>query len=128
MNQRIKKLRKMLGLTQSEFGRRIGVAGNTVTNYEAGLRVPKESVLLMMSREFRVNIDWLKTGRGEMFLPVSGGSLDELAEEYGLGSLEKEIIQEFLKLDSADRKELLTLLRRVFTPKDGEQQGIEAKE
>lgn len=125
MNQRIKKLRKMLGLTQTEFGRRIGVAGNTVTNYEAGLRVPKKSVLLMMSKEFHVNIDWLKTGQGEMFLPVSGGTLDELAEEYGLGELEKELIAEFLKLSSADRKELVTLLRRLFVPERGEQENTE---
>ena len=39
MNERIKELRKALGLTQAEFGERIGVKPNTITNYESGLRV-----------------------------------------------------------------------------------------
>lgn len=125
MKQRIRQIRKSLGLTQSEFGQKIGVAGNTVTGWENGIRIPKEQTLISISREFRVNINWLKTGQGEMFLPVSGGTLDGLAEEYGLGELEKELVAEFLKLSSADRKELVTLLRRLFVPERGEQENTE---
>ena len=32
MNERIKKIRKEFGLTQTEFGKKIGVKGNTITN------------------------------------------------------------------------------------------------
>lgn len=117
MKDRLKLLRNTLNLSQEEFGKRVGVTKTSISRLETGANKITDRMLVSISREFRVNIDWLKTGRGEMFLPISGGSLDELAEEYGLGGLEKEIIQEFLKLDSADRKELLTLLRRVFTPK-----------
>lgn len=38
LKNRIKQIRKEKGLTQVEFGEKIGVKGNTVTNYETGLR------------------------------------------------------------------------------------------
>lgn len=114
MNHRIKELRKSLGLTQAEFGKRIGVAGNTVTNYEAGLRTPKDSVLLMMSREFNVDIDWLKTGRGDMFLTVSEDAIDDFAVEFGLTDIAKEFLREFVKFSPNDQEEFLGCLKRLF--------------
>ena len=67
MKERIRKIRKTLKLTQVEFGEKIGVKGNTVTNYETGLRNPTDAVLLSICREFNVNEGWLRTGEGEMF-------------------------------------------------------------
>lgn len=66
MKNRIKQIRKESGLTQVEFGEKIGVKGNTVTNYETGLRNPTDAVLLSICREFNVNEEWLRTGEGEM--------------------------------------------------------------
>ena len=36
MNERIRKLRKTLDLTQQEFGNRLGVKRNTIATYETG--------------------------------------------------------------------------------------------
>lgn len=69
MNERIKDLRKSLGLTQLEFGEQVGVKANTIGNYEIGLRTPSEAVIRAICREFNVNEDWLRTGEGEMFNP-----------------------------------------------------------
>lgn len=66
MKNRIKQIRKDHKLTQVEFGERIGVKGNTVTNYETGLRNPTDAVILAICREFGINKDWLLTGEGEM--------------------------------------------------------------
>lgn len=71
MKERIKQLRKTKKLTQIEFGERIGVKGNTITNYETGLRNPTDAVILSICREFNVDEKWLRTGEGEMFLPVT---------------------------------------------------------
>lgn len=71
MNKRLKSLRKSLGLTQSEFAERIGSVQNTITGYETGRRVPSSQVLSLIAREFNVNETWLRTGEGEMFVPVS---------------------------------------------------------
>ena len=67
MNNRIKEVRKNLKLTQVEFGQKIGVKGNTVTGYEAGIRVPSDAVITSVCREFGINEKWLRDGEGEMF-------------------------------------------------------------
>lgn len=67
MLNRIKELRKQLGLTQTEFGTRLGVKGNTVTGYETGIRTPSDAVITSICREFNVNELWLRQGVGEMF-------------------------------------------------------------
>lgn len=71
MNSRIKKLRKFLNLTQTIFGEKIGIKGNTVTNYENGLRNPSDAVIKLICSTFNVNEDWLRTGEGEMFKQCS---------------------------------------------------------
>ena len=71
MNERIKELRKALGLNQTEFGERIGIKQGSVAGYESGIRTPLDSVILSMCREFNVNEEWLRTGEGEMFRPIS---------------------------------------------------------
>ena len=69
MQERIRELRKALNLTQAAFGERIAVKPNTITNYETGLRIPSDSVIRSICREFNVSERWLREGDGEMFLP-----------------------------------------------------------
>ena len=76
MKQRLRELRKTLNLNQTEFGNRIGVKQSTITGYETGNRIPLDSVIFSICREFNVNEDWLRYGKGEMFLPPE----DEVAE------------------------------------------------
>lgn len=66
MKDRIKRIRKEKNLTQVEFGKIIGVKGNTITNYENGLRNPTDAVIVSICREFNVNEAWLRTGDGKM--------------------------------------------------------------
>lgn len=68
IKDRIKIIRKEKQITQVEFGKIIGVKGNTVTNYETGLRIPTDAVIKSICREFNVNETWLRTGEGEMFI------------------------------------------------------------
>lgn len=67
LEERIKMLRKSLGLSQTEFGEKIGVQRSTITNYELGRRVPLDAVIASICREFNVSETWLRTGEGEMF-------------------------------------------------------------
>ena len=71
MNERIKELRKTLGLTQQELGDRIGIKRNTVAQYEIGRNEPIETVINLICREFNVNESWLRAGEGEMFVEVT---------------------------------------------------------
>lgn len=71
MQNRIKALRKSLGMTQQEFADSIGSVQNTITGYETGRRVPSNQVIALIVRAFNVNEVWLRTGDGEMFTPVT---------------------------------------------------------
>lgn len=62
MKNRIKQIRKENKMTQVEFGKKIGVKGNTITNYETGLRNPTDAVILSICREFNIKEEWLKNG------------------------------------------------------------------
>lgn len=67
MKDRIKQLRKALELTQQEFADKIGVKRNSFANYETGRNTPIDAIIVSMCREFNVNEEWLRTGKGEMF-------------------------------------------------------------
>lgn len=74
MNERLKILRKTLGLTQQEFADRIGSKRNTVAKYETDANTPSTAVISLICREFNVNEEWLRNGTGEMFLPADRNS------------------------------------------------------
>lgn len=71
MKDRIKYIRKSLRLTQTSFGEKLGLKGNTITGYETGLRTPSDAVIVSICREFGVNEDWLRSGEGEIFAPLT---------------------------------------------------------
>ena len=66
MQNRIKELRKSLGLNQTEFGEKLGVAQTTIAGYENGSRDMSDAIIKSICREYGVNETWLRTGAGEM--------------------------------------------------------------
>ena len=74
MNERIKKLRRTLDLTQQEFADKIGIKRNSLANYETGRNTPIDAIVVSICREFNVNEEWLRNGIGEMFLPTDGNA------------------------------------------------------
>jgi phage repressor protein C with HTH and peptisase S24 domain len=64
---RIKQLRELLGLTQTEFASRIGLTYKMLGLYERGKYEPSEKILKLISSTFGVSYEWLKEGKGEMW-------------------------------------------------------------
>ena len=71
ISERIRMIRKKLNLTQAEFGNRIGLKSNTITSYETGARVPSDAALISICREYGASYNWLISGEGSMFPPLS---------------------------------------------------------
>lgn len=116
MQERIRMIRKHAGLTQAEFGERIGVKANTITSYETGLRVPSDAVIVSICREFNVSESWLRTGQGEMAEPTDDDI--ELAKIMGQisgsnSSLIKAIIKAYWQLDENDRLAIQKLVEHL---------------
>lgn len=116
MNERIKKLRKALDLTQREFGERIGVKPNTIATYEIGRNEPIDAVISLICREFNVSETWLRTGEGEMFAPEPAFDLSEYANRHGMTALETEILKAYLDLDPSVRESLLQHFKQRLAP------------
>lgn len=68
IHQRFKELRKYLKMTQTEFGEQLGKTMRTIQEYERANRAITDGVLLNLQEKFNVNIDWMRTGQGSMFL------------------------------------------------------------
>lgn len=66
--ERIKEIRKTLGLTLEKFGDKVGVTKQTVSRIENGINNLTEQMTKSICREFNVNYIWLTTGEGEMFV------------------------------------------------------------
>lgn len=64
---RIRELRKSLGLTQTEFGKKLGVGLGVICNFEYGNTVPNSLQLDLICRTYGCDRIWLETGEGEMF-------------------------------------------------------------
>ena len=71
MKDRIRQLRKDLGLNQTDFGDKIGEKQGSIAAYENGLRTPIDAVITSICREFGVNEEWLRNGTGEMYVKLS---------------------------------------------------------
>ena len=67
MQNRLKELRKALGLSQKEFGARIEVTFGAVSSWELGARTPPASIIRLICKEFHISRVWLETGAGSMF-------------------------------------------------------------
>lgn len=104
MNERIKKIRKELDLTQQEFAAKIGTTANVLTNYETGRRNPSASVINNICKTFSVNEVWLRTGEGEMFVPKSKRQLisELLGDPQGNDSFKQRLIEALSVLNESD--------------------------
>lgn len=70
-NERVRALRKELGLTLQAFGDRLGVTRATVSRIENGVNNLSDQMVVSICREYGVSEKWLRDGDGEMFVPVT---------------------------------------------------------
>lgn len=66
MKDRLKVLRKALGLKQREVAERLEVNVGVVGDWESGRAIPKARII-QICNEFNVRREWLERGEGEMF-------------------------------------------------------------
>lgn len=112
--ERIKEVRTVLNLTLEQFGAKVGVTKVAISNIEKGNRNVTEQMRKAICREFNVNYDWLIDGNGEMFSDVPQTVLDELCRQYECDATDRNLIEEYLKLDAASRKVLKDYIKAVF--------------
>ncbi len=67
MGKRLKQIRKELGITQEELGRRLGITKPAISMIETGKQALSERNKNILIQDMNVNPDWLDEGRGPIF-------------------------------------------------------------
>ena len=111
MNERIKKLRRALELTQKEFASRLGIKQNTIAKYETNRGNPTVAVISFICREFNVNEEWLRTGNGSMFKASEESAVSKLCREVHASVIEAGIIRAYFRIPPEIRD---TFMRRLM--------------
>jgi transcriptional regulator with XRE-family HTH domain len=71
MNERIKRIRNSLNISQTDFAQKLSISRSAVCKMESGENYPSEQTIKLMCGEFSINEEWLRTGKGEMFIEKS---------------------------------------------------------
>ena len=106
INERFAELRKACGKSQTEFGKILGIRRAAIANIESGVRTVTEQHLRLLEQweEYPVNIDWLVTGKGNMFFNSKSNALTSIRKQY-----------HFLELPEKSKKIIFDLLESSFS-------------
>lgn len=122
MNERLKKLRKTLDLTQQEFANKIGIARGNIGAYEVGKNAPSDAVISLICKQFNVDENWLRTGEGEMFIKQTRD--EQIASLIGTiqsnedDSFKKRFVSMLSALDESDWEVLEKMVLMIHEKKD----------
>ena len=88
VGKRLRILRELLDISQNQLAKKLGVAQNTLSQWERGERDIPTSILLKLHSITGVNLHWLLTGQGEPFFKPSNEDrelmemVNSIPEEY----------------------------------------------
>lgn len=71
LNDRIKKLIETIGIKKIDFAKKLNVSQAFVSQLCSGASQPSDRTISDICREFGVSEEWLRTGEGEMFVPMT---------------------------------------------------------
>jgi transcriptional regulator with XRE-family HTH domain len=98
LRKQIEFLRRKKGWSQAELANRLHISPSTIGMYEQGRREPPIDILVAMSNEFDVSIDYLITGTYR----ISAGTETNLVKDRN--------VEAFSTLKNLSREELIVLL------------------
>lgn len=114
-NERIKEVRKSLGLTLEKFGERIGLKKSAVSLIENGKNSVTDANVKAICREFGVDYIWLTTGDGEMFVDTDNDFIERIDRIMaGEDDARKNLFKFMLELSDEDIEALDRLMQKAI--------------
>lgn len=107
MKSRIKELRKLLNMNQTEFGQKLSLSQKAIANIETGTSTLTERNFNAICKTFSVNPEWLRYGVGEIFVETREKIIQSVVEEFELDNMETNLVRTFLELPSEYRHGVL---------------------
>lgn len=113
--ERIREVRKTLGLTLEKFGEKIGMKKNSVSQLENGKNSVTEQVIKAICREYNVDYMWLTTGDGEMFIDTDDDFIERIDRIMaGEDDARKNLFKFMLELSDEDIEALDRLMQKAI--------------
>ncbi|MEB2774566.1 helix-turn-helix transcriptional regulator [Algoriphagus sp. D3-2-R+10] len=114
-NQRLKFVRKFLNKTQVEFASSIGLTQAGYSDIERGKNNVSGKIKILLKREHHVNMSWLESGEGEMFLPIN--EIQSQSDHTLIANLKLEIdkLQKEINHLSSEKKQYLETIKNLET-------------
>jgi transcriptional regulator with XRE-family HTH domain len=113
--ERIREVRKALGLTLEKFGEKIGMKKNSVSQLENGKNSVTEQVVKAICREYNVDYMWLTTGDGEMFIDTDDDFIERIDRIMaGEDEARKSLFKFMLELSDEDIVALDRLMKKAI--------------
>lgn len=116
--ERVREIRKELGLTLEKFGEKLGVKKNAISQLENGRNALTDQMAKAICREYNVNYDYLMNGEGEMFDDLPQTVLDELCAQYDLDDLDRALVEMYIEMPEQVRDYLKQEIRKRFLKED----------
>ena len=113
MKDRLKELRKQLGLTMEEFGSKLGVRKTTISSLENGVNNFTEQMILSICNVYNVNEQWLRNGTGDMFVEDTDSLVEKIISDYPLDKLSQTILKTYIELDPKKREIFNYVMKQI---------------
>lgn len=110
IGERIRHLRKAMGLTQTVFGKRVMLGQSSLASNERGDSTVDDRTVKLICAEFGVSEVWLRTGEGEMYEKKPDNLIDRLAAEYHMSATAVSFLETYLALSPEMQSALDRLL------------------
>ena len=105
ITDRVIAVRKKEELNQSQFAEKLGLQRTIISLCESGKRDFSDRTLRDIAAVFHINLEWLKTGKGDMKDEESPSVvLEELKEEYNLDDVDIKIIEHYINMAPLERQ------------------------
>lgn len=108
--ERLKYIRKTLNLTQKNFAKEIGMSQSGYAQIETGDKPISNRLIKPICLAFNIDENWLRTGKGEMFVKVEDSIFKQLSEKYNLNEKDVSFIKHYLNMNPQNRQCLLKVI------------------
>lgn len=110
-NNRVKQIRKKLNLSQKQFGEKIGLKANSISDIENEKNALTNQNIKLICSVFNISYDWLLYGTGEM----QGDTFDDVLTRIdhimtGENETAKRLFSAFSRLNNEEWKTLEKLI------------------
>ena len=68
IDENIRIIRRIKQLSQIDFAKKLRISQPQLSRYETGVNAPDYQTMRKLDKAFNVNIHWLVTNKGEMFI------------------------------------------------------------